>query len=455
MNGSFRAPAQMVTLTPMKFRTLMLSVAASLCLFAGGCSWFDGSGSTRTRTVRPSDFVGTPTTRPVTAKAASRTQGAETSRAAAGQSAEDAKLAQDLHDATARTDDNETGERAVEKALSKLPKPVVVAASRPATTRPEDEVYTLDAMVGQVNGQPMYAASVFEPISDQLAAIGRREPRVVFKLRAKELIAKRLDEMLLDSLILGEAERDLSPAEQAGLQNILKLQRQDIVRFWGEGSEKLADIRLREHQGKGVDQLMTERRQKIVVQRYLRQKLLPKINVTRKDIERYYSDHYKEYNPPAGRTLRILRAVSSDAADRVEKSLAEGTPFKDLAANSRLNRYLPDKGGLMEDTGGEEKLFGLEPLNEALAKLQPGQYSPRIKTGNNDWWIFYESRQEGKGRPLRDVQLDIEELLRSQRFRYLSARYQERLREQGSYNPLDEMADSLLEVAVSRYALPE
>lgn len=445
----------MVTLTPMILRHLMLPATALLCLASGACSWNDHSES-RTRFVRPSDFVEAPTTRPATAQPAPKPRQAAAASKAAPRSGDDAQLEHDLREATARTDNgSDTGERAVERALDRLPKPVVMAASRPAATRPGDEVYTLDAMVGQVNGQPMYASNVFEPIGDQLAAIGRREPRVVFKVRAKELIAKRLDEMLLDSLILGEAERDLSPQEQAGLQNILKLQRQEIVRFWGEGSEKLADIRLREHEGKGVDQLMTERRQKIVVQRYLRQKLFPKINVTRKDIERYYSEHQKEYNPPAGRSLRILRAVNNDAADNIDKALAGGTPFNDLASNPRLNRYLPDKGGLMVDTGGEEKLFGLEPLNEALAKLQPGGHSPRIKAGGSDWWVFYESRNEGKGRPLREVQLEIEELLRTQRFRYLSSRYQQRLREQGSFNPLDEMTNSLLEVAVSRYALPE
>jgi type IV pilus assembly protein PilB len=45
-----------------------------------------------------------------------------------------------------------------------MPKPSIIAA--------KPEGYTMDAMVGQVNGNAIYASAVFEPFSEQLAALG-------------------------------------------------------------------------------------------------------------------------------------------------------------------------------------------------------------------------------------------------------------------------------------------
>lgn len=380
------------------------------------------------RQVVPADFAGVPTTQP--------NAGAPTAR--------------DVPPVGGPS--GPAGEREIERTLEKLPRAVIVAGTPPATSQPAS--YTLDGMVGQVNGQPIYAYTFFEPIHEQLATIGRREPRLVFQQRARELIIKRLDEIVFDALILGEAERDLSSQEQQGLQNMLKEQREEFLRQFGQGSLALANARLGEREGMTLDQKMTATRQKIIVQRYLRQKLLPKINVTRKDIERYYNDHLKEYNPPAGRTLRVIRAMDAAAADKIDKLLHAGTPFADVAG-SRINQYLPEQRGLLQDTNSGEKIFGPEPLNEALAKLKPGQHSPRVQLGESSWWVFLESINAGKARPLRDAQLEIEELLRRQRFQMLSQRYRQRLMSEGSFNSLDEMTEAMMRIALSRYATPE
>ena len=181
---------------------------------------------------------------------------------------------------------------------------------------------------------------------------------------------------------------------------------------------------------------------------------MTKINVTRKDIERYYNDHYKEFNPPAGRMLQVIRAESRSTADGVDQMLAHGTPFATVAG-SRLNKYKPDEGGMFVDTSGEKNVFGPDALNDALRKLKPGQHSPRIKIGDKFWWIYFESISEGKGLTLLQVQGRIEERLRLQQRRDLLDHYEERLFAEGSYNPIDEMTEALLQVAMSRYALPE
>lgn len=311
--------------------------------------------------------------------------------------------------------------------------------------------FMVDAMVGQVNGQPIYASEVLEPIIEQLAALGRSLPRGQFQQRAQQLIEGRLGQMVADSLILGEAESDLSAQEQAGLQNILKNQREELIRFWGRGSVALAEDSLIRQTSRSLTDTLTETRERIVVQRYLRQKLWPKVNVTRRDIERYYNDHFDKYNPPTARTLRLIYVKDSSAAEEVDRLLDQGTPFHDIASQS-INQYRPSQGGLMSEKAVGDEVFGQPELNEALLQLQPNHHSPRIQTKDRFWWIYLDSMERSTGRSLSEVQLEIEGLLTRTRFQTLTQNYRRQLFKSGSYNQLDEMGQMLMNIAMSRFA---
>ncbi len=254
----------------------------------------------------------------------------------------------------------------------------------------------VDGMVGQVNGQPIYTSTVFEPIVEQLSALGRGLPSSEFRLRARQLIEARLGQMIADALILGEAEGDLSAQEQAGLQHLLLQQRQELIRFWGQGSVAVAEENLVRQTSRGLDQTLTETRQRMLVQRYMSQKLMPQINVTRKDIERYYSDHADEYNPPPARTLRLIYVQDLEDAQAIDQMLAQGRAFRDVA-RFEINRYKPSEAGLMSEKAVGQEVFGQAPLNEAMLKLKAGDHSSRIEVDGKYWWIAVESIEQTPG----------------------------------------------------------
>jgi len=432
-------------------RFLALAILASSLALAA-C----GESSQADRQLTPKDF-GRPTTRPANQAATGATAGSPSGSpsTASRNTDEQPPGSNGAHgaagDASGGTSGGTSGgDRAVEAALDRMKRPEVVAA--PSNGAPGS--YTVDAMVGQVNGHAVYSQTIFEPIHDQLSALGRTLPRGLFRARAKELINAQLGEMITNALILGQAERDLSEEEQYGLRHMLKAEREELLRKWGSGSEYVANQNLIEKTGKTLDQMIDERRSVVLVYRYQRAKLWPKINITRKDLERYYNDHQKMFNAPAGKTLRVIRMSDAKAADAIEAELAAGKPFAEVA-HAKTNRYQPDKGGLWPSKVTTDEVFSLTELNEALGKLKAGEHSPRINIGNDSWWLFVESIDSGKGKTLRDVQADIEETLRRQRFQDLSINYRRKLFSEGSYNPLEQMADSLLIVALSRYSLPE
>lgn len=306
-------------------------------------------------------------------------------------------------------------------------------------------------MVGQVNGQAIYAQTVFDPIAEQLSILGTSKPRAEFRQTADQLIAGRVNQLVLDSLILGEAERDLSPQEQAGLQQVLKKRLEELVRYWGLGSSAVADDELLEKTGKSLEETLDDARQQMIVQRYLRQKLVPKINVSRKDIERYYFDHYDQFNTAGSRTLRLCMVDSPAAAAKVKSMLQQGVPFEKVASIPE-NRYRSSEGGLMSQKAVGQEVFSQPQLNQAMVGLQAGQHSGPVQIDQTYWWVYVQAVEEGRAQPLRDVQLEIEEALRRQQFQTLTQQYRQKLFETGSYNPIEGMNQTLVEIAMNRFS---
>lgn len=310
--------------------------------------------------------------------------------------------------------------------------------------------YVMEGMVGQVNGQAIYADQVFEPMHEQLGALGRQLSRGEFRQRARQLILGRLNQIVADSLILGEAQRDLSDVELDTLRVITLRHREQLLRQYGQGSLALAQTNIRKDTGLSLEQNIEDFRNRRIVQRYLQKKLYPRINVAFRDIERYYREHREEFNPPAVRTIRIVRLKDKAALDTAQAILKEGGPFAELAS-SKLNLFNPDSGGLLEDQPGDAPLR-YEQLNTAMVALSKGQTSDPIKINSEYWLLRVEKIEQPKQLSLVEAQAAIESTLRAQQFRRLSDQYRARLFREGSYNPIDQMTADLVNIALSRYA---
>lgn len=316
------------------------------------------------------------------------------------------------------------------------------------------ESYSVDGMVGQVNGRAIYTNVVIDSqMRETLARWGRELPRDIFRKRAAERIALRLNSMVTDALVYGEAQRDLSDQERRGLTIAVSRQREQLLREYGQGSPALAEAKLIEETGLNLEQTLDDWRKWVIIDRYTRQKIRPKINVTRKDIKRYYAEHYDEYNPPTTRTVRVIQVGSGEDAQYIQTLLDGGVVFAEAAADDR-NLFRHESGGMMGAMAGDQ-LFADEGVNRVTLRLEPGQYAGPITVGDKSWFVCVEKLDYPTGRPLMDVQVQIHQTLYEQQFREQSERYRERLFDQGSYNSIEQMTMSLLEIAMDRYALAE
>lgn len=327
------------------------------------------------------------------------------------------------------------------------------ANARPATGRVTDNAqrrsFVLDGMVGQVNGRAIYASTFFEPIQDQLTALGRTHDAREFRIHAQQLIVGRLRQIVTDALIYGEAERDLNDAERAGLRQMLVQQREQWVREYGQGSVAVAEQRMLARHGMTLEDKLEDFRQEVVVRRYMQKRILPRINVTRHDIQRRYHERADVYNTPATRTVRVMMFARQSGAQQAYEQLNQGSSFADVARRS-TNLYKPDEGGLWGPIAADSG-FRFEQLNEALNQLDVGEYSVVIPVEERFWIIKVESVAGGETRLLKDVQREIEEELRREQFQRYSEQHRNQLYRTGSYNPLEQMSETLLEIAISRY----
>ncbi len=341
-------------------------------------------------------------------------------------------------------------ESATDTLLDTTPDAAVDELAEPSGTRSR---YPIDAMVGQVNGQPIYAQAVLEPIDAQLRTLAGQLPYHEFQKRAAQLIASRIKEMLQNALILGEAERDLSEQEQLQVRAMVEIRRRELLRQYGRGSVAMAEKALQDKEGISLREKLESYRQEVVIRRYFWQRFGPLINVSRRDIERYYRDHEDEYNPPARRVLRLIRCQSGSEAQQITRLLEQGSIQFAEAAAHEANTFKRAQGGLFGETVGDAPLRQ-EAINEALTSLDEGAYAGPIEIDGVFWFVHVERLERGNRRTLQDVQVEIREKLRERQFVALQDQFRQQIFEQGSYTRPEQMVVALLEVAMSRYAPP-
>ena len=236
---------------------------------------------------------------------------------------------------------------------------------------------------------------------------------------------------------------------------MLKIELERILAKWGGGSRAQAESRLLNEKGVTVQDEVESRRQKFLVDKYLKDQLWPKVHVAREEVERYYDTHPEEYNPAPSVVIQVLIVNDKETADKADAALAEGKPFDEVVKTHGVFRA--EQGGelprmQLDGPLSSFKALRWNELNAQVQNLKEGEHSPRTALDSKFGWIRIKELQQAEGKPLKDVFLEIEKTLRIRRFNTLSRKYLDELLTKGSYTPTREMGDSLLEVAMSRYA---
>ncbi len=315
---------------------------------------------------------------------------------------------------------------------------------------------SVDAMVGQINGQPVYTSNIINEIGHQQLidrAVGNS--RHDFEVLVQEQVVAILREKVQGALLLAEAESALTPQQKSGLLHALKIERENLISQFG-GTLAGAEEGVMQRSGRTLAQEIEAKRQEILSRNYLREKIWPSIHVSHRDVKHYYSAHYNHYNPPPSVTIRIILVTNEQNADLVDAALNSGTSFievaeKHSAFNAQASGLLPPFTTRLEDFHH----LKWKSLNPKVHHLQVGQYSSRTPLNDNKYshgWIYLDKLEQSKQTSLPDVYLDIEQMLTAQQFDKLSRKHFARLMERGNFTPLDKMLIAIIDVIINRYA---
>ena len=334
-----------------------------------------------------------------------------------------------------------------------LPDPVVQIATD-LNLRGNESLELLDAKIGDVNGKPIFTNSFFGPIEDRLIAEAARLPMNQWRQRAGKTIVDRLDGMIADELLRAEAITALTPNQRVGLQAFLSNFRDNLLSE-NMGSSQLANRRIKQQQGKTLDEALEQKEIDTLVQLTLIQEVNRRVNVSWRDIKQRYERDIDQFSPPPTATLRVIRTFADDTAKQtqIQETLDSGTDFLKVAAGP-LNNYNSDADGMLatviEETYKTTEFFGIDSLNEAIQKLSIGDSAGPIVAGSSIYWVKLMSIEE-TSISLYDAQLKIQQDLTLERRKEARDEYLGRLMERARVSSRDEVLRRLLEIAEERY----
>jgi len=401
--------------TPLRPAKTLL--AASLTLgtgFISGCvtTWL-ADNSVQNDAIRPDDFIGDPA---------------------------------ELEDQTTQIVSEAVAENATGDNTDQDPANPVRPANKQALS--------VNAMVGHINGEALFADQVFDVnLAAQLQSFGERYDVDQFNQQAAAAIQERLRGVIINKLILGEAERNLNDKQRAGIEARVQAEREELIRFYGQGSVSKAKAQFLDAQGKDLDEHLIAFREEMSIGFYIQSRVLPKIVVNQADIRRWFEDNKELYNKPDTRVIRLIRTDNPASTQRVQARLDRGESFQKIATDATLNTYDPEGGGALN--GGEpvqgKVAISIGPVNDALLLLEAGQHAGPITAGKNEYFVQVVQFTPGVEVPLSDVQLEIETRLRAEQFERHALRFRLDLLKRGNFSDIDQMSSKLLEIARARY----
>ena len=334
-----------------------------------------------------------------------------------------------------------------------------------AAARPTERPLVIDAVVGQVNGRPVVATEILEPLDGELRARSVKARSLEqWKSEAGQLIADELLRRVHDELILSEAHRSLTPEQKAGLLHFLQ-QAEGYFVSQSQGSQVKADEASRENNGRTLKQESQDVVDQELIRNELNTKVEPRVMVPWRDVQNEYDRRQDKYHTPAKYTFKVIFVSidNTDAIAKIKADLAGGAKFVDVAFQPYNTFYAPSSHATIEASCNSPQsdcaFMGYPPMNAAMGSLAVGTFAVPIDFNDASGhkmvgWVYLEKLDAPKDVSLYDAQIQIEAELRQDRLKTEQQRYFDRLMRRANVTNEDlvTMIQKMVDIAADRYA---
>ncbi|MFA5863124.1 MAG: peptidylprolyl isomerase [Phycisphaerae bacterium] len=219
--------------------------------------------------------------------------------------------------------------------------------SNPPVPRPAGSIGSAILMV---NRDSLTADEVLRRVRPQLEATALTYSEDVYKRRAQELLSNNVRDMISETLLYQEISARITEDQNPVVEKAVDKEVLNLATLEAGGSKVLLEKMLAAH-GSTMEDLRKQLRRQIVTQQYLRERMKPKVMVTRDNLWEYYQGHQDDFLEPASVHLLLIEI---DA----EKFLPKETPWSDAdsmtQSNARSKAQSQLKSALAKLANGED-----------------------------------------------------------------------------------------------------
>ena len=295
---------------------------------------------------------------------------------------------------------------------------------RPPVLAPAEEGAAprlVNTVLAEVNGEVITREDILGPLRPQMEQWRKTLSREAFDSQCRSVVEMKLREAISTRLVVQEAKARLTEDERKQVETIID---RTVKNMTSEaGSIQALEERLA-GQGSSLGKEKQRERDRLTVQRYLREKVAPTVHVTHSELLEYYNRVRSErYEQPERMRLGLIvirksTSANVEGARAVAKAAHEravaGEDFAKLAA-----RYSEDP---MRDKGGDWGLlargsFRTKAVEDVLFALAAGQVGPIVETDDAFYIIKAIERHEARTAPFVEVQADLEDEMREQKYK--------------------------------------
>lgn len=303
---------------------------------------------------------------------------------------------------------------------------------------------------------------VLEPIQFRIREMAKTQPPNIYYQKAADLVRQQLYDLVAQYLVYRRAERQINDQIEPGLQKAIDgMERERINREFG-GLETRYTKYLQD-QGKTREEVRERLRRVVVVDSYLRDRLLPMVREPRKrEIMEYYQSHLPEYSTPERRELFLIdipirahferfpprpsdeplaRQKARNAIEAAAREIKSGKPFEEVA---RQYSELKKSDGGCWGFVSSPMAGRWEVPYKRFMEMHEGQVSEIIEAAKSFFIVKVGRVEETKVTSFRDAQPDIIKALKNKRYQKLKAEFLQKELKRASIGSLDAFGNQVM-----------
>lgn len=293
-----------------------------------------------------------------------------------------------------------------------------------------------------VDDERISVTDILEPIEQRLEELARSLPASNYFDEAAKLVRAQIVEHVAQHLIWRRAKTHLSEEMEPQVDKAVgKMEKDRINREFG-GRETLYEKYLAKH-GKSRDDVKKRLRKIVLIDSYLRDRLLPQINSPRKqELMAYFNQHRADFSRPERREMFLIdipvnafldtrrwptRQEQQEAETRArneieaaQAALQRGESFEDVARKHSRGLHTESGGNwglITKPAGNESALQGhWEVPSRRLFELQPGETSEIIHAANSFFIVRVGQIEPAEEMTFQQAQPKIVDTIRQERF---------------------------------------